>query len=189
MVGYQEQSATGIYRMYNFDTGNIIQTRNVRWTGQKYQDYESKQEWSSESSNEEEDKNERKNDKEEKEKIDEAATKRLESALKKLHTFYNPTEFGSLGLNDDFYFVGGTDEDYDNPMTFNEAWNHEVDTERNSWRDAIKKKFSDMIRRGVWRQTKRNQIPSDRKLIGNKWVFKKKKNGIYRARLVGLGYS
>ena len=144
MVGYQEQSAMGVYRMYNFDTGNIIHTRNVRWTGQKYQDYESKQEWSSESSNEEEDKNERKNDKEEKEKLDEAATKRLES---------------------------------------------EVDTERNSWRDAIKKEFSDMIRRWVWRQTKRNQIPSDRRLIGNKWVFKKKKNGIYRARLVGLGYS
>ena len=144
MVGYQEQSAMCVYRMYNFDTGNIIHTRNVRWTGQKYQDYESKQEWSSESSNEEEDKNERKNDKEEKEKLDEAATKRLES---------------------------------------------EVDTERNSWRDAIKKEFSDMIRRWVWRQTKRNQIPSDRRLIGNKKIFKKKKNGIYRARLVGLGYS
>jgi hypothetical protein len=26
-------------------------------------------------------------------------------------------------------------------------------------------------------------------LIGNKWVFKQKKNGIYRARLVALGYS
>ena len=115
--------------------------------------------------------------------------KSLESALKKFHTFYNPTEFGSLELNDNFYFVGGTDEDYDNPMTFNEAWNHEVNTERSSWRDAIKKEFSDMIRRWVWRQTKRNQIPSNRRLIGNKWVFKNKKNGIYRARLVGLGYS
>ena len=144
MVGYHEQSTMVVYRMHNFDTGNIIQTRNVRWTGQKYQDYESKQEWSSELSNEEEDRNERKKNKEEKEKLDEAATKRLES---------------------------------------------EVDTERNSWRDAIKKEFSDMIRRWVWRQTKRNQIPSDRRLIGNKKIFKKKKNGIYRARLVGLGYS
>ena len=26
-------------------------------------------------------------------------------------------------------------------------------------------------------------------MIGSKWVFKKKRNGVYRARLVGLGYS
>ena len=46
-----------------------------------------------------------------------------------------------------------------------------------------------MIRQSIWRQAKRNQILSDRCLIGNKWVFKKKKDGVYRARLVGLGYS
>ena len=33
------------------------------------------------------------------------------------------------------------------------------------------------------------KIPEDRRLIGNKWVFKIKRDGTYRARLVALGYS
>ena len=32
-------------------------------------------------------------------------------------------------------------------------------------------------------------MPKDRRLIGSKWVFKKKKDGVYRARLVALGYN
>ena len=46
-----------------------------------------------------------------------------------------------------------------------------------------------MINRGVWRKTDRAQIPKNRRLIGNKWVFKIKRDGTYRARLVALGYS
>ena len=46
-----------------------------------------------------------------------------------------------------------------------------------------------MIKRQVWRETDIDKIPSNRRLIGSKWVFKKKRNGVYRARLVGLGYS
>ena len=33
------------------------------------------------------------------------------------------------------------------------------------------------------------KIPEYRRLIGNKWVFKIKRDGIYRARLIALGYS
>ena len=46
-----------------------------------------------------------------------------------------------------------------------------------------------MIERGVWRMTDRKKIPNNRSLIGNKWVFKIKRDGTYRARLVALGYS
>ena len=46
-----------------------------------------------------------------------------------------------------------------------------------------------MINRGVWRKTDRAKIPKNRRLIGNKWVFKIKRDGMYRARLVALGYS
>ena len=35
----------------------------------------------------------------------------------------------------------------------------------------------------------RKDIPTGRRLIGCKWVFKIKRNGIFRARLVALGYS
>ena len=60
--------------------------------------------------------------------------------------------------------------------------------ERQKWRDAIRKEINDMTKREVWRKTKKSQIPSNRRLIGSKWVFKKKGNGVYRARICGLGY-
>ena len=46
-----------------------------------------------------------------------------------------------------------------------------------------------MINRGVWRKIDKAKIPENRRLIGNKWVFKIKRDGTYRARLVALGYS
>ena len=46
-----------------------------------------------------------------------------------------------------------------------------------------------MIDRGVWRNIDRKNILNNRRLIGNKWVFKIKRDGTYRARLVALGYS
>ena len=46
-----------------------------------------------------------------------------------------------------------------------------------------------MINRGVWRKTDKAKIQKNRRLIGNKWVLKIKRDGIYKARLVALGYS
>ena len=46
-----------------------------------------------------------------------------------------------------------------------------------------------MIDREVWRKTERKKIHNNRRLIGNKWVFKIKRDGTYRARIVALGYS
>ena len=46
-----------------------------------------------------------------------------------------------------------------------------------------------MIEREVWRKIDRKKILNNRRLIGNKWVFKIKRDGNYRARLVTLGYS
>jgi hypothetical protein len=68
------------------------------------------------------------------------------------------------------------------PKTFEEAWNHPDAINKKGWREAIKKEFSDMKSRKVWQKVKKNIIPHKR-LIGNKWVFKKKKDGRYRARL------
>jgi Reverse transcriptase (RNA-dependent DNA polymerase) len=47
----------------------------------------------------------------------------------------------------------------------------------------------DMKKQRVWEIIDKKSIPKERSLIENKWVFKQKKNGIYRARLVALGYS
>ena len=45
-----------------------------------------------------------------------------------------------------------------------------------------------MINRGVSRKIDKVKIPENRRLIGNKWVFKIKRDGTYRARHVALGY-
>jgi Reverse transcriptase (RNA-dependent DNA polymerase) len=45
-----------------------------------------------------------------------------------------------------------------------------------------------MEQRGIWKVMDRKSIPEGRKLIGNKWVFQEKQNGVFRARLVPLGY-
>jgi hypothetical protein len=77
----------------------------------------------------------------------------------------------------------------DEPQTFTQAWHHTDPIKQVKYREAVQKEFRDMISKGVWRVVSRRDIPKDRKAIGTKWVFKEKKNGVYRARLVGLGYS
>ena len=45
------------------------------------------------------------------------------------------------------------------------------------------------MKKKVWISAKRSDIPRDRRVIGNKYMFKCKGNALYRARLVALGYS
>ena len=73
------------------------------------------------------------------------------------------------------------------PMTFQEAWHYPDESERDNWRAARRKEIRSMIKRDVWRKTDRKRIPNNRRLIGNKWLFKIKRDGTYRARLVSLG--
>ena len=40
----------------------------------------------------------------------------------------------------------------------------------------------------AWRKIKRSEIPPYRRCVKNKWAFKIKQNGIFRARLVARGY-
>ena len=72
------------------------------------------------------------------------------------------------------------------PKTFQEAWHSPVEEERHNWQVAIWKEIKSMINRGVWRKIDKVKIPENRRLIGNKWVFKIKRDGTYRARLVAL---
>jgi len=46
-----------------------------------------------------------------------------------------------------------------------------------------------IYKRKVWLRVKKSTIPENRRLIGCKWVFKKKGNGVYRARLCAIGYT
>ena len=55
------------------------------------------------------------------------------------------------------------------PKTFQEGWHYPIEKERDNWRTAIRKEIRSMIEIGVWRKTDRKKIPSNRRLIGNKW--------------------
>ena len=74
-------------------------------------------------------------------------------------------------------------------MIFQEAWPSPIEIERDNWRAAIGKEIRCIIEKGFWRKTDRKKIPINRRLTGNMWVFKIKRDGTYRARLVALRYS
>lgn len=86
-------------------------------------------------------------------------------------------------------FICATNSDFNEPANFKEAWyNNNPDTQK-KWKEAITKEYGDMITKCVWSYVDIASIETSRKLIGSKWVFKTKKNGIHRARLVALGYN
>ena len=86
-------------------------------------------------------------------------------------------------------FVTSTMSDPDEPQSFQEAWRDPDLISREKWREAIRLEFKKMLDMGVWRHVKRNDRPNDRRLVGCRWVFKVKRNGVYRARLVAKGFS
>ena len=45
-----------------------------------------------------------------------------------------------------------------------------------------------MIDREIWRKTERKKIPNDRRLIGNKWVFKIKRVALGYRQIPGVDY-
>ena len=78
---------------------------------------------------------------------------------------------------------------YIEPKMFKDAWNHPDPYQRDKWRIAINKEYGDMKSRKVWKKIKRIMIPSNRRCVKSKWVFKIKRDGTFRARIVACGYS
>ena len=46
-----------------------------------------------------------------------------------------------------------------------------------------------MLDIGVWRHVSRKDHPQDHRLVGCRWVFKVKCNGVYHVRLVAKGFN
>ena len=74
------------------------------------------------------------------------------------------------------------------PENFDEAWNHPVPAERKGWRKSTAKEVQDMVDRNVWQVIKTREVPKNRRLVGVKWVFAKKKDGRFRPRIVAKGF-
>jgi Reverse transcriptase (RNA-dependent DNA polymerase) len=75
------------------------------------------------------------------------------------------------------------------PKTFDQGWNHSDPKDREKSRVAVKKEFDDMESKKVWEVIKKEDIPVRRRTIKSKWIFKIKRNGIFRARRVACGYN
>ena len=143
----------------------------------------------------------------------------VHAALRKLQTFYNDTpefttthrslrygrdltqaksgreEESAISMSnflfDNVALLAGSDGVLDmvEPTTFQKSWNHPDPIQRKKLRTDIRKEFHDMNDRKVCRKIKISEMPPDRRCLKNKWVFKIKRNGIFRARLVACGYS
>jgi hypothetical protein len=75
------------------------------------------------------------------------------------------------------------------PSSFEEAINCENKDDQEAWKEAIEKELNKMTKRGVWEVIDEKDVPNDRLCIKNKWIFKAKRNGVFRSRLVACGYS
>ena len=84
-------------------------------------------------------------------------------------------------------FVTSTMSDPDAPQSFQAAWWDPDLISREKWREAIHLEFKKMLDMGVWKHVKGNDHPNDCRLVGCRWVFKVKRNGVYHARFSVVG--
>ena len=70
------------------------------------------------------------------------------------------------------------------PETFEEAYYHSNPEDRIKWRDAISKELQEVVEKIY-----KSKLPNSHTCSKDKWVFKIKRNGIFRAQLVACGYS
>jgi hypothetical protein len=82
--------------------------------------------------------------------------------------------------------ISGFDNGVDGPQNFKEVSKHKNWKE---WWDAMCTEFHNMKSKEVWKIKKWKDKPSNCKLIWNRWVYKKKDNGTYRAGRVAKGYD
>ena len=208
-LGYADNHAGDVYRMLNLSTNKVITTRDVTWVHKMYGEHvglkrskyretvlkllanpEEEDGDESESTTETDGEDAKEPEEREPPDLGGKEERQLPREVRNLTTFFNPRpgeEAAEIAL--EAALLGATDSGYGEPTSFREAWDHPDVPTRNKWREAIRHEFNMMLKRGVWRYQRRNTIDPSRRLVGHKWVFKIKRSGIHRARLVALGYS
>ena len=203
-VGYTEHHSRDVYRMLNLTTNSIINSRDIIWLNKTYK------EWKQNKTtifNVEDDILELPTGVD-KVKLTENATKETEDesnksdkkvfrAMRKLESWFNPeatkaVEDYSHGREmtlDQVNLALFSTVTVKEPTTYEEAINFEKKVDQIKWKSAINKELKEMEKRGVWEIIDEKNIPINRRCIKNKWIFKVKRNGIFRARLVACGYS
>ncbi len=205
-VGYAENHAGNVYRVMNLKTKRVMLTRDVKWINKFIVELDEPRksndiyEIDTEDEVRVQEAQERPAEMDENEREEpvhpnneeNVIQPRLTRELRGLEPFNNPGRLEIEGENNQlcFFVPDANNEDDSVPLTFKDAWYHEDPDERAKWRAAIRLEFKQMLKNMVWRRKKGlNNLPPNRKGIGTKWVFRKKKNGVYRARLVAKGYN
>lgn len=197
-LGYAANHAPNVYRMWNLRTAKVMITRDVKWTGKMNgepklvpvdDDLEDDEVSATQPT------------------IAPAVTqppaapaaqpaspiqpRRIGREIRGLQGFNQPGRLELEGQENHFCFFvpDSVDTEKMDPISFQDAWNHPDPKEQHFWREAIRLEFRQMLKNKVWRKEGIASLPPNRKGIGTKWVFKKKKNGVYRARLVVKGYD
>ena len=205
-VGYPQNHADDVYRIFNLQTKQIIKSRDLIWLNLNYGN------WIKSKNNMKNSDDEDLSDSEspdvdakylavpEEASTDGIEEKKYKKALKetsKLKSWFNPDPLKFVELQNpgrelveeraDFAF--SMVDLVKDPESFEDAFNHPEIDKKMKWRHAISKEFEEMKSKGVWEKFKKSEIPNGRNCIKNKWIFKIKRNGIFRARLVACGYS
>jgi Reverse transcriptase (RNA-dependent DNA polymerase) len=200
-VGYAENHSKDVYRMLNLETNAIINSRDIIWLKKMHTDWLQNKLMTI--VDEEEDGIElptsiNRNivsvvDEKNKKNRDE----RVIRAMKKLESWFNPQatkvienhDHGREILLEQVNLALFTTDFTKEPSSFEEAINCARKEDQDAWKEAINKELNEMTKRGVWEVIDEQKVPNDRRCIKNKWIFKVKRNGIFRARLVACGYS
>ncbi len=72
---------------------------------------------------------------------------------------------------------------YQDPLTFQEAMRSSF---ADDWRDVCQYEIDALAKNGTWMLT---DLPVGRKAVRSKWVFKRKADGRFHARLVAKGFT
>ena len=200
-TGYPPNHACDVYRMLNLKTKHIFNSRDIVWLNKSFGEWDKKdEEVNTEIDEQDEDEFIEEVRKEPDAPVDteERSPKpKLLSQMKKLQGWFNPEasrivetlKSGREMILDQADIAMMMLEGPMEPVSFDEAFNHSELESRVKWRSAINKEFKEMDVRGVWKKISKSEMPAGRRCVKSKWVFKIKRNGVFRARLVACGYS
>ena len=139
-VGYSNNHTGDVYRFYDVESKRIKISRDVRWTGKFYanSDYVSIPNYDQNAMIRATRGNRLNENTSETESTSDNQETTVDNTIRVTH---DPTRDDMAEI----VLVGGTDESYESPETFEKAWNHNNDYLREKWREAIKKEFENNL--------------------------------------------
>jgi Reverse transcriptase (RNA-dependent DNA polymerase) len=204
-MGYSVDHSNDFFSMLNPNTSRIINSRDVIWLGTSFKI------WSN--TDPQSEKNDIDDDlgdlilkhiersqvnNEIQPEIKERAKVKLYRQLKRLESSFNPEaskiieniEQGrEIQLDQVNFALFSASASELEPTSFNDAWNHTDPKNRELWEIAMNKELGEIENKKVLEIINKEDVQDGRRTIKCTWIFKIKRNGVFRARLFACGYS